>query len=107
RSPAVESHIAALKKLTDDSTHLRTAQARLLALDTLETVVKTTDDPIELRRAASTLYRGGCAMPQPRARRACSTGVPPVPDPDRLPRPCISPAHRRKWGDLADSAFPA
>ncbi len=92
RSPAVQSHIAALKQLTDDSIHLRTAQARLLSLDTLETIVKTTDDPIELRRAASTLFRGGAAMPQPRPPR------PKKPDPDNPPPRYLSTKHRAKWG---------
>jgi len=76
-SPAVAAHTAALKRLVDDSITLRTAQARLLSLDTLERIVKTTDDPIELRRAASTIYRGGAAMPQPRP--------PKKPDPDNPP----------------------
>ena len=44
QSPAIQSHIAALRKLTDDSIHLRTAQARLLSLDTLEKIIRTTDD---------------------------------------------------------------
>ena len=99
QSAAVKAHLAALKELTDTSTHLRTAQARLLALDTLEKIVKTTDDPIELRRAASTIYRGGHSMPQPRP--------PKNPDPDNPPPRYISPEHRRKWGHLAESVKPA
>ena len=90
QSPAVKAHLTALKELADHSAHLRTTQARLLALDKLEHIVKTTDDPAELRRAASTIYRGGCAMPQPRAPRK--------PDPDNPPPRYLSVAHRRKWG---------
>ena len=94
QSPAVASHIAALKTLTDDSIHLRTAQARLLSLDTLEKIVRTTDDPLELRRAASTLYRGGAAMPQPRAPRK--------PDPDNPPPRSLP----RKYHKLAYAQSP-
>jgi len=99
QSPAVKAHLTALKELADHSAHLRTTQARLLALDKLEHIVKTTDDPHELRRAASTIYRGGCAMPQPRALKK--------PDPDKPPEVYRSPAFRRKWGNLADCVTPA
>ncbi len=104
RSPAVQAHIAELKKLTEDSIHLRTAQARLLSLDTLETIVKTTDDPIELRRAASTLFRGGATMPQPRPPRPTAhdpfSGNPTTTVPcSKLPPP--PPA-----GEVAESSRP-
>ena len=115
QSPAVQSHIAALKRLTDDSIHLRTAQARLLSLDTLENIVKTTDDPHELRRAASVIYRGGATMPQPRFKQrfdsSSSTSDRPTVRSAGTPRPrtpaSVTRAPRRSTSRTPDISPPS
>lgn len=56
-NPAVRAHLADLKRFIDQSLSLRTAQARIAALDTLESVARTADDAIERRRAAASILR--------------------------------------------------
>jgi len=66
-NPAVQAQLAALRSLAEHSLALRTAQARLTALDILESVAKTSDDPIERRRAAAAIMRSPAS---PRAHAA-------------------------------------
>jgi hypothetical protein len=57
-SPAVQAHLAELKKFADQAFALRSLESRNLALDLLEQVAKSSDNPIEKRRAASAILRG-------------------------------------------------
>ena len=52
------AHIEALKSFAETALVLRSLQARTKALDLLEHLASTTDNPIEQRRAASTILGG-------------------------------------------------
>ncbi len=62
-SEAVQAHLTNLKSLADFGLALRTTQLRLEALEDLHTISKTTEDPIEKRRAASAILRGSRLLP--------------------------------------------
>src|ERR1043165_4408872 len=57
-SPAIQTHLAALKCFAEQAFALRSLEARVKSLDILERVATTSKDPIEQRKAASTILRG-------------------------------------------------
>ena len=57
-SPAVTAHLAAFKAFAETAFTLRLLEARVKALDILERVATTSENAIEQRRAASTIFRG-------------------------------------------------
>ncbi len=57
--PAVQQHIAALYDLHQAALALAASRAKRTALDTLEGLAKTSEDPIERRRAAAAIIRPG------------------------------------------------
>jgi hypothetical protein len=58
QSPAVNAHLAALKSFAETAFSLRHLEARVKSLDILEKIATTSENPIEQRRAASTIFRG-------------------------------------------------
>src|ERR1043165_357582 len=56
-SPAVRAHLASLREFAEESFALRALESRTTAINQLEEIAKTTENPIEKRRAASTALR--------------------------------------------------
>src|ERR1043165_7201739 len=56
-SPAIQTHLAALKSFAEQAFALRSLEAHVKSLDILERVATTSKDPIAQRRAASTIQR--------------------------------------------------
>ena len=79
-SPAVRAHLASLREFAEESFALRALESRTTAINQLEDIARTTDNPIEKRRAASTVLRN-LGLPLRGGRASSRTAAPAIHSP--------------------------
>src|SRR5262245_18815354 len=93
----IRTRLDSMQSLADRTLRFRATHARVRAIDSLEKLVGSTTDPIELRRASASLARATVHTPTavralPRGRRPDGPdAAPDLPEPEFTPAPDLSP----------------